>query len=317
MVKMMKKEKRNEKSGRKRFWAAVLTVLLLCGMTALPKGEAEAQEAPFVDISTAVISLSPQVTEAKMNVAARNLPEGTVLGVSVADTSICTVEWVDVEGIGYRQLCYKRGAALGETVATVFVADNPAICRQITVTNKDVADSYVYEGNGSQVICGVNMPELPYAVHAVSTDADGYFGLLYYETSGDMRVLVNAVGAYDGVSTIPQGTNGGTLQVLATGKWQITMTPVLSGTEPTQSGTGSTVTGRFKGDGKAHDVYCSNQALKGNYIVWLYDINDNTRQLLANGAGNYGKTKKGIFLVDYHSYYYSVQSEGNWLVEFR
>ena len=44
--------------------------------------------------------------------------------------------------------------------------------------------------------------------------------------------------------------------------------------------------------------------------------NDNTKTLLANGVGTYGKTKKKVYLSEYHSYYISVKSESNWTVDF-
>lgn len=317
---IMKRKKDNAERTERRKKSALttlLTAVLLAGGMILPGETVRAEgEAPFVDISTDLISLSPQADEVKMNVAARNMPEGTVLAVSVADSSICSVEWTEIDSRGYTQLCYRRGAALGETVATVFVKDNPAIASQIRVTNADVADSYVYEGDGNMNIHGLNMPPVPYEVHAVSTDADGYFGLLYSNAAGETKVLVNRAGAYEGSTTIEKGTNAASLQILASGHWQIVMTPVLQFTTMTQSGVGNTVSGRFKGDDGTHDVYCANWAEKGNYIVWLYDLNNDTRQLLANGAGTYGKKKKNIYLNDSHSYYLSVQSEGKWLVEF-
>ncbi len=300
----------------KKIMAFALTAVLLAGFMVVSGDVVQAQEAPFVDISTNLISLSPQADEVKMNVAARNLPKGMALAFSVADKNICSVEWsADVKE--YTQLRYKRGEVFGETIVTVFVKDNPAIASQILVTNKDVADSYVYEGDGNLDIYGLNMTPIPYEVHAVSTDEGGYFGLLYSNAAGESKVLVNKAGAYNGSTTIEKGANATTLHVLASGHWQIVLTPVLVSTTPTQSGTGNFVSGRFKGDDDTHDVYCANWAGKGNYIVWLYDINNGTRQLLANGAGTYGRTKKNIFLNKSHSYYLSVQSEGNWLVEFR
>lgn len=301
---------------KKKIMAAVMTAALFMGIVAVPVETVRAEEAPFVDISTDLIALSPQSDEVKMNVAVRNMPKGTPLSFAVADGSICSVEWVEPDSKGYTQLQYKRGETLGETIVTVFVEDNPEIARQIRVTNKDAADSYVYEGDGSLNIHGLNMPPVPYDVHVVSTDADGYFGLLYTNAAGDSKVLVNKVGAYEGSTTIEKGTNATSLQILATGHWQIVMTPVLQFTTMTQSGAGNFVSGRFKGDDGTHDVFCANWAEKGNYIVWLYDLNDDTRLLLANGAGTYGKKKKNVYLNESHSYYLSVQSEGSWLVEF-
>jgi len=315
-VSMLKIVKRIGKRAGKKLTAIAMSAALLLGLTVLPGEAVKAEEAPFVDISTDLISLSPQADEVKMSVAARNMPEGTALAFSVADGNICSVEWA-VDAKEYTQLCYKRGAALGETVVTVFVKDNPAISRQIRVTNKDVADSYVYEGNGNMDIYGLNMAPIPYEAHVVSSDASGYFGLLYSNAAGESKVLVNKVGAYNGSTVIEKGANATTLHVLASGHWQIVLTPVLVFTTPTQSGVGNMVTGRFKGDDDTHDVYCANWAGKGNYIVWLYDINNDTRQLLANGAGTFGRTKKNIYLNASHSYYLSVQSEGNWLVEFK
>ncbi len=307
-----------KKRWRKSAAAAAVTVVLLAGGAVLPGETVRAEgEAPFVDISTDLISLSPQADEVKMNVAARNMPEGTKLAFSVADGSVCSVEWTEPDSRGYTQLTYRKGAALGETVVTVFVKDNPAVASQIRVTNRDVADSYVYEGDGIMNIHGLNMPPVPYDVHVVSTDADGYFGLLCSNAAGETKMLVNKTGAYEGSTTIEKGTNATSLQILATGHWQIVMTPVLNFTTMTQSGAGNTVSGRFKGDDGTHDVYCANWAEKGNFIVWLYDLNSDTRQLLANGAGTYGKKKKNIYLNDSHSYYLSVQSEGKWLVEFQ
>ncbi len=301
---------------KKRVIAAFMAAGVLAGSVSFPGGVVQAEEAPFVDISTNLISLSPQADEVTMNVAARNMPKETELAVSVADGTICSVEWVELDSKGYTRLRYKRGSALGETVATVFVKDNPALASQILVTNKDAADSYVYEGDGNMNIHGLNMPPVPYDVHVVSTDEDGYFGLLYSNAAGESKVLVNKTGAYEGSATIEKGTNATSLQILAAGHWQIVMTPVLNFTTMTQSGAGNMVSGRFKGDDGTHDVYCANWAEKGNYIVWLYDLNDDTRLLLANGAGTYGRKKKNVYLNPSHSYYLSVQSEGRWLVEF-
>ena len=306
----------NSSKKGKKIMAAVMAAGLFMGLVAVPAETVRAEEVPFVDISTNLISLSPQAEEVTMNVAARNMPEGTELAFSVADGNICSVEWTELDSKGYTRLLYKRGAALGETLVTVFVKDNPAVASQIMVTNKDAADSYVYEGDGNQNIHGLNMPPVPYDVHVVSTDADGYFGLLYTNAAGESKVLVNKVGAYEGSTTIAKGTNATSLQILATGHWQIVMTPVLQFTTMTQSGAGNFVSGRFKGDDGTHDVYCANWAEKGNYIVWLYDLNDDKRLLLANGAGTYGKKRKNVYLNESHSYYLSVQSEGNWLVEF-
>lgn len=97
---------------RKRLTAVMMTAAILAGSVSLPKGVVRAEEVPFVDISTDLISLSPQADEVKMNVAARNMPDGTALAFTVADVSICGVEWVDQDTKGYTQLSYKRGAAL-------------------------------------------------------------------------------------------------------------------------------------------------------------------------------------------------------------
>lgn len=301
---------------RKRAVAAVMAAAVFIGGLVLSGETAKAEEAPFVDISTDLISLSPQAAEVKMNVAARNMPAGTRLAFSVADDSICSVEWVKKDVEEYTQLCYKRGEMPGETVVTVFVADHPELARQILVTNKDMADCYVYEGDGSTVIYGLHFPAVPYEVHAVSEEADGYFGLICSNTAGERKVLVNSAGAYEGSVTIGAGEAEVSLEILAAGHWKITMTPVLTAAAPTQSGTGSMVSGIFQGDNKKHNVYCVNWADKGNFIVWLYDITDNTRKLLANGAGTCGKNKGNVYLNASHSYYLSVESKGDWLVEF-
>ena len=76
--------------------ATVMAAVVFMGGMMLAGGTVRAEEAvPFVDISTDLISLSPQAAEIQMNVAARNLPEGTEFGVSVADGSVCSVEWVE------------------------------------------------------------------------------------------------------------------------------------------------------------------------------------------------------------------------------
>lgn len=312
----MKDHKYFGKRIRKKAVAAVMAAALFIGGLVLPEKTARAQEVPFVDISTDLISLSPQAADVKMNVAARNLPEGTELAFAVADGSICSVDWVELDLRGYTQLRYKRGDMLGETAVTVYVKDHPEIARQIRVTNKDVADSYVYEGDGSQELYGLNMAPIPYEVHMVSTDEDGYFGLIRKNAAGETEVLENRAGAFESCAAIAKGTEGTYFQVIAAGHWKITMIPVLTVTTPTQSGTGNMVSGRFQGDGKAHSVYCVNWADKGNFIVWLYDINDNTKRLLANGAGTYGKNNGNVYLDASHSYYLWVQSRGSWLVEF-
>lgn len=297
-----------------RFAAVAVAAVFLLGI-GLPGETVRAEEAPFVDISTDLIALSPQAAEIQMNVAARNLPEGTELAFNVADGSICSVEWVEKDVRGYTRLCYKRGEKLGETQVTVFVKDHPEIERQIRVTNKDVADSYVYEGDGNAVIQGLHMAPVPYEVHTVSA-GDGYFGLVWKNTAGEMEVLENRMGAFESSRAIAKSTEEVSFEITAAGHWKITLTPVLTVATPTQSGTGNMVSGRFQGDDKTHSVYCANRADKGNFIVWLYDINDNTRRLLANGAGTYGKNSGNVHLDASHSYYLSVESRGNWSVEF-
>lgn len=315
---MINNGKRIEKRMRfgRRIAAAVMAAVVFMGGMMLAGRPAQAEEAvPFVDISTDLISLSPQAAEIWMNTAARNLPEGTELGVSVEDGSVCSVEWVEKETRGCTRLLFKRGETLGETVVTVFVKGHPEIARQIRVTNKDVADSYVYEGDGNAVIQGLHMAPVPYEVHTVST-GDGYFGLVWKNTAGEMEVLENRTGAFESSSTVARGTEGGSLEIRAAGHWKITLTPVLTVTTPTQAGTGNMVSGRFRGDDKTHSIYCANWADKGNFIVWLYDINDHTKKLLANGVGTYGKNNGNIYLDASHSYYISVESGGDWLVEF-
>lgn len=300
----------------KKMIAKVVSLSLVLSMIFGMNVFAADPNAAYVDISTDHIDLSPQNNEVKMNVAAKNMPEGTELSVSVADANICTVEWVDLKEHGYTQLKYKRGGVLGETMVTVFVKDNPALSRQIKVTNKDVADTYYYEGNGNLDIYGLNMAPIPYQIAVQYDNANGYFGLTYNEGAGDSKVLLNKVGSYAGSVTLEKGTNATTFHVKAAGHWTMTLTPVLSTTTKNFAGTGDKVSGRFKGDGENHDVYCANYAGKGNYIVWLVDINDNTKTLLANGVGTYGKTKKKVYLSEYHSYYISVKSESNWTVDF-
>lgn len=295
-----------------KFIALSLILSMMFGMNVF----AQDPNVAYVDISTDHIALSPQNNEVKMNVKAKNMPEGTELAVSVADANICTIEWVDLKEHGYTQLQYNRGSILGETVVTVFVKDNPAMCRQIVVTNKDVADTYYYEGNGNFDIYGLNMAPIPYQITVNYENAKGYFGLTYNEGAGTSKTLVNKVGSYVGSVTLEKGTNATTFHVSAAGHWTMTLTPVLSTTTKNFAGTGDKVSGRFKGDGENHDVYCANYAGKGNYIVWLVDINDNTKTLLANGVGTYGKTKKKVYLNEYHSYYISVKSESNWTVDF-
>lgn len=304
------------RSAWKRTLATVIGMAVFVGGMVFDGETAGAKEAAFVDISTDMISLSPQATEVRMNVAARNMPEGTELIFRVADEGICSVRWVEKDVKKYTQLCCQRGEMTGDTVITVFAAEYPESARQIRVVNKEVADSYEYEGNGSTMICGLYMPPVPYEVHAVSEDADGYFALTYSNAEGDRKVLFNRAGAYNGSVSIGRGTEGTTFEVLATGRWKITMTPVLETAMPVQSGTGSQVSGCFRGDNKTHSVYCANWADKGNFIVWLYDADDNSKKLLANGAGTYGRNKGNVYLNASHSYYISVESEGNWLVEF-
>ena len=301
---------------RKKMTAAVMAAVLSAVLTIVPKETVQAQETPFVDISTDLVSLSPQAAEVKMNVAARNMAADTTLAFTVADGSICSVEWVEPEDRGYTQLKYKRGEVLGETAVTIFVKDHPEIARQILVTNREVADSFMYEGNGSLDIYGLNLSPIPYEVRVVSADENGYFGLVYQNPVGERTLLVNRMGAFESSATIPQGADGAYFQVAATGHWQITVTPILTAAAPTQSGSGNLVSGLFRGDDKSHDVYCRNWAEKGNYIVWLYDITDNTKKLLANGAGTCAKRTKNVRLDASHSYYVSVESAGDWLVEF-
>lgn len=313
--------RRNDRTEKwKKCMAAVMAAMLFAGLTVggaiVPKKTVQAEEIPFVDISTDLISLSPQTEEVKMNVAARNMAADTPLAFTVAEGSICSVEWVEPDDRGYTQLKYKRGEVLGETVVTIFVQDHPEIARQILVTNKEVADSYVYEGDGSLDLCGLHLSPIPYEVRVASTDEGGYLGLIYKNAAGEMELLVNRMGAFESSATIAKGADGAYFQIVATGHWKITVTPVLNAATPTQSGTGNLVSGRFRGDGKSHDVYCANWAEKGNYIVWLYDIDDNTKRLLANSAGTYGKRTKNVYLNSSHSYYLSVESTGSWLVEF-
>lgn len=315
---MINDGKRIEKrmSFGRRIAAAVMAAVVFMGGMMLAGRPAQAEEAvPFVDISTDLISLSPQAAEIWMNTAARNLPEGTELEVSVEDGSVCSVEWVEKETRGCTRLLFKRGETLGETVVTVFVKDHPEIKKQIRVTNKDVADSYVYEGDGNAVIQGLHMAPVPYEVHTVST-GDGYFGLVWKNTAGEMEVLENRTGAFESSTAIAKSTEEVSFEILAAGHWKIMLTPVLTVTTPTQSGTGNMVSGRFQGDDKIHNVYCVNRADEGNFIVWLHDINDNTRRLLANGVGTYGKNSRNVYLDASHSYYLSVESKGNWSVEF-
>lgn len=300
----------------KKIAAAVIAAAIFAGGMAAAGETVLAEEASFVDVSTDLISLSPQAPEIRMNVAVRNMPAGTALSFLAADGSICSVRWVEKDVEKYAQLCIQRGEVTGETVITVFVTEYPEIQRQIRVVNAEAADSYEYEGDGSAVICGLRMPPVPYEVHAVSEDPEGYFGLTCSNTAGDRKVLVNSAGAYDGSVPMEMGTEGITLEILATGHWKITLTPVLEMSVPTQAGTGSQVSGCFRGDNRTHSVYCVNWAQKGNFIVWLYDVNDQTKKLLANGIGTCGKNKGNIYLDASHIYYLSVESKGDWLVEF-
>lgn len=231
---------------RKKTVAAVTAAVMLISGMALSGETVKAEGAPFVDISTDQISLSPQAAEIKVN----------------------------------------------------------------------AADSYEYEGDGNAVIDGLSMPPVPYEAHVISADEDGYFGLIWKNTAGERKVLVNRAGAYDGSVAVGTGGDGVSLEVLSTGHWKITVTPVLTVTTPTQSGAGNMVSGLFPGDNKRHNVYCVNWADKGNFIVWLHDAADQSKKLLANGAGTYGKNKGNVYLDASHLYYLSVQSEGNWLVEF-
>ena len=86
----------------KKMMAAAMTAALVMGAAVLPGEIVRAEETPFVDISTALISLSPQADEVTMSVAARNMPAETELAVSVADGNICSVEWVEPDSKGYK-----------------------------------------------------------------------------------------------------------------------------------------------------------------------------------------------------------------------
>ncbi len=319
---MKKSSEKREGNGRirritEKIAAALLSAVLLCML--LPTQDVRAEELPpFIDISTAFLTVSPQSEEAEINVAARNMDIYTELAVSVADGNICSVDWVDPQH-GYKKLLCKRGEVLGETVVTVYVKDNPAISRQITIYNKNVADGYSYEGNGDFLIYGLNMAEIPYQIHAVSDTPGGYFGLISSDTGGNVQVLMNESGAFDAVTTLEKGTTATSFQILSSGHWQMTITPVLVFEEKNQAGTGDFVSGRFRGDDEMHDIYCTNidVSQKGNFIVWLYDINDGTKTLLANGVGTLGKNNRDIYLNKSHSYYVSVKSAGNWMIEFK
>lgn len=175
---------------------------------------------------------------------------------------------------------------------------------------------FSYEGDGNFDIFGMNMAKMAYQVLAVSEDANGYFGLIYSNAVEETSVLVNAIGAYQGVSIIPQGDNASSLHIIASGHWKLLAAPIVEPTVSDFEGSGNKVSGRFKGDGKMHDVYLANYATKGNFIVWLYDLNDNTKVLLANGTRTFGKTKKDIYLGENHSYVVSVKSTGTWKVDF-
>ena len=56
-----RKEFRSMVKVRKRLTAVMMTAAILTGSVSLPKGVARAEEVPFVDISTDLISLSPRM----------------------------------------------------------------------------------------------------------------------------------------------------------------------------------------------------------------------------------------------------------------
>ena len=181
--------------------------------------------------------------------------------------------------------------------------------------------SLVFTGSGDDVITDINLPYGVYVAN-IKMESDAYNSIKFYTDVDDYELLVSAGSPYYG-TTLVKGSkycevNGGIFEVKSNGNWSIQIDELSGRTTTNLTGSGDVVTGLFGGSGKMETItICMNS--DSYHSVKLFEYGDSEDyldyDLLVSDSGEYiGKclvnTKEG------EQYFFTVESEGNWSIDF-
>ncbi|MCI0398786.1 MAG: hypothetical protein L0322_28185 [Chloroflexi bacterium] len=156
----------------------------------------------------------------------------------------------------------------------------------------------------------VDKPDDPAVARITHRGSSNFAVWNHHVSGGEIDLLVNTIGAYDGLLPIDflSSEHTGRFEVTADGSWTITVSPLSSIRSVSIPGS---IDGRgddvFRLIGGVPDTASIDGRSEGNFVVYAYG---QSRDLLVNEIGEYS----GQALLDSDTVVMSVLSEGPWTI---
>lgn len=262
----------------KKFIAGVITLSLVCGMSACGGGDSSSSS-ENTTATTTTTTTSEETTTTTTTAEATTSTEETTTTTEKPTTTTTTTT----------------------TKATTTTTTTAAT----TLKNPSSVSAWGWSGSGDFVATDLQVEN--YAIITASHDGSHNFILQAYNEDGSSNLLVNTIGWYSG-STLIVGSGTYEIEIKGDGNWSVNAY-ALSTTEDTSfSGTGDFVTPIFYA--KNNNWNITNDG-EHNFAVKQYSINTDRYDLLVNEIGSYS----GIVKSDVgNETFFEITSEGNWSI---
>lgn len=174
------------------------------------------------------------------------------------------------------------------------------------IINNTSANGFYANGNGDYVATGLKVTD--YAVLHIEYQGEQYFSVVSYE--GDLYddLLVNTTGSYSGDVLIDHSGDY-SLEIKATGDWNITSSGLLIDDTTSFSGSGDAVTGITSTSGGIWEITHRGQS---HFSVIEYGLKKGYMDLLANTTGDYSGTVK---VESGDNIFFKINADGDWSIK--
>ena len=162
-------------------------------------------------------------------------------------------------------------------------------------------------GKGDAVLTDVDTGTGVCRVHMIYRSGGG-FTVWAYDADGRAELLTYANGAYDG-SALLTGSAPYTIEISASGNWEITVEQLDAADGHAFAGTGDAVTDLMLGGAGTYRFVHSG---KEDFVVWLYTADGETLLVQALGAC---ETEQTVAVPQGGFAFFAVRADGAWTIE--
>ena len=199
------------------------------------------------------------------------------------------------------------------------IENNESIINESELTNESNNDKYVFQGEGSEEINSINIPEGDYYV-SYRHSGNGNFRARLIGNQNNLDCMsIDDDNDCNGRVALKKSYNsvidGGILKVTADGKWEITFKPVKDNADEVISGSGNMVTNTFK---VKNDKATFGLIHKDNGKFCVNIIESHADSYISKSLAECRDKRsfqKTIELASGKYYYLSIEADGDWEID--